>query len=31
MTRSEPGNIRPSVEDVALIIGGGPGISAAQL
>lgn len=29
MTRSEPGNIRPSVQDVALIIGGGPGISAS--
>jgi len=29
MTRSEPSNIRPSVQDVALIIGGGPGISAS--
>jgi NAD(P)-dependent dehydrogenase (short-subunit alcohol dehydrogenase family) len=29
MTQSEPGNIRPSVQDVALIIGGGPRISAS--
>jgi NAD(P)-dependent dehydrogenase (short-subunit alcohol dehydrogenase family) len=28
MTRSEP-DIRPSVQDVALIVGGGPGISAS--
>jgi NAD(P)-dependent dehydrogenase (short-subunit alcohol dehydrogenase family) len=29
MPRSEPGDIRPSVQEVALIIGGGPGISAS--
>jgi NAD(P)-dependent dehydrogenase (short-subunit alcohol dehydrogenase family) len=29
MIRSEPGDNRPSVQDVALIIGGGPGISAS--
>ena len=29
MTRSEPRDIRPSVQDVALIIGGGPGISSS--
>ena len=29
MTRSEPGDISPSVQDVALIVGGGPGISSS--
>ena len=29
MTGSEPADIRPSVQDVAVIVGGGPGISAS--
>ena len=29
MTRSEPGSIRHSVQEVALIVGGGPGISSS--
>src|SRR5215831_8288746 len=29
MIRSEPADIRPSVQDVAVIVGGGPGISAS--
>jgi NAD(P)-dependent dehydrogenase (short-subunit alcohol dehydrogenase family) len=29
MTQSETHNTRPSVQDVAVIVGGGPGISAS--